>query len=84
MVNVVGRQCEDDFDECMLAPCLNNGSCINTIGSYSCFCESGFNGSSCEELINYCTPASCYHGICRSEGTHFVCTCNQGFTGKYN
>ena len=41
-----------DIDECALPDvsddCLNGGSCVNTMGSYTCQCSEGFTGSQCE------------------------------------
>lgn len=37
-----------DVDECMeFSPCLNNGACVNTVGSYYCRCEMGWTGQNC-------------------------------------
>ena len=35
-----------DIDECKLgsATCSADGSCTNTVGSYSCQCNKGFSG----------------------------------------
>ena len=37
-----------DIDECLLDPCLNNGTCVNTLGSFKCLCESGYEGPFCQ------------------------------------
>lgn len=34
-----------DVDECLDHPCHQNGTCINTIGSFDCECKEGFMGS---------------------------------------
>ena len=59
-----------DIDECAQNPCHDNASCINSIGSYECHCDSGFsgNGKNCtskyekkesiESLRHFVTP--CY------------------------
>ena len=44
--------CALDIDECASTSgntlCQNGGSCMNTVGSFTCNCSSGFNGSRCE------------------------------------
>ena len=32
--------------------CLNNGTCVDTSGSYYCLCENGWTGNNCE-IGNY-------------------------------
>ena len=34
-----------DVDECLSDSCDRNAACINTAGSYSCECNTGFSGS---------------------------------------
>lgn len=47
-----------DVNECMgKNPCVNNGTCSNTRGSYRCSCASGWTGKHCEEG-NYIKVAS--------------------------
>ena len=42
-----------DVDECEAQPCHPNATCIDTIGSYECVCNEGFdgNGRNCEGKI---------------------------------
>ena len=37
----VGSRCEVDIAraDCMQQPCLNGGTCVTAIGSYSCLCQ---------------------------------------------
>lgn len=37
----VGDFCDIDIDECNSSPCLNNGTCIDLVNSYSCDCKPG-------------------------------------------
>lgn len=50
----IGQRCTVDVDECVSKPCMNNGICHNTQGSYMCECPPGFSGMDCEEDINDC------------------------------
>jgi len=41
-----------DIDECADYPCGEHGTCMNGLGYYSCYCDSGyeFDGNTCVEL----------------------------------
>ncbi|KAH3855964.1 hypothetical protein DPMN_098542 [Dreissena polymorpha] len=43
----------------MTSSCKNNGSCINTNGSFSCQCEHGWDGYSCADDVNECSASPC-------------------------
>ena len=48
-----GALCQRDVDECAQADaCGGRGQCSNNVGSYSCACESGFTGDSCESMAD--------------------------------
>ena len=36
-----------DSDNCYPNPCLNNGTCIDEVDDYKCFCVPGFVGKNC-------------------------------------
>ena len=40
----------EDIDECLSLPCTH-GTCHNSMGSYSCTCESGWTGFNCDTGI---------------------------------
>ena len=37
-----------DVNECKSSPCENNGTCINSIGSYTCDCTDGWKDKDCK------------------------------------
>ena len=39
------------MDECSNNPCKNGGTCINSLGGFSCKCQQGFKGALCDEGI---------------------------------
>lgn len=36
-----------DIDYCAEIPCQNNGTCIDLINDYQCYCTDGFDGKNC-------------------------------------
>ena len=36
-----GDLCEINVDDCIDNPCLNNGSCVDGVNSYTCVCSPG-------------------------------------------
>jgi len=40
--------CVTDIDECEDRPCLNNASCVQGTGSFTCVCVPGYTGVLCE------------------------------------
>ena len=62
--------------KCISNPCLNGGTCLNGINSYTCTCPPGYTGSNCGD--------SCISKPCRNGGTCFnrfkTFTCN-GYSG---
>ena len=41
-------QCTE-IRECESQPCQNNGTCVNSVNSYSCHCIAGYTGDQCEK-----------------------------------
>ncbi|XP_006782015.2 coagulation factor IXa [Neolamprologus brichardi] len=71
-----------DGNQCMSGPCLNQGSCKDILGSYTCTCASGFTGSNCEIVIaKRCdvNNGDCTH-FCHSLGVFRAkCSCAAGY-----
>jgi len=75
-----------DINECTTIPgiCANGGRCINSYGSYLCFCNSGFYGTNCE-IYQPCLSSQCINGgSCISIGNYpyWQCICPVLYTGK--
>lgn len=75
------QPCED-IDECEeSSPCGSNSVCSNTIGSFSCSCESGYSspdGTDCVD-IDECsawTDSCDTNATCNNTDGWFVCGCN--------
>ncbi|CAF0762583.1 unnamed protein product [Rotaria sp. Silwood1] len=68
-----------DINECTTIPgiCANGGRCLNSYGSYLCFCNSGFYGTNCE-IYEPCRSTPCINGgTCVSTGNYpfWQCIC---------
>lgn len=53
----MGRHCEINHDDCDSSPCLNNGTCVDEIGNFTCLCQDGWSGGQCEINIDDCDPS---------------------------
>ncbi|KAM9356680.1 coagulation factor IXa [Symphorus nematophorus] len=71
-----------DGNQCKSSPCLNQGSCKDHLGYYTCSCLSGFTGRNCEIVIEKrcdMNNGGCMH-FCESMGTFGAkCSCATGY-----
>ncbi|KAG8520842.1 Delta and Notch-like epidermal growth factor-related receptor [Galemys pyrenaicus] len=78
-----GLYCEEEYNECLSAPCLNAATCRDLINGYECVCLPEYKGIHCESYKDPCANVSCLNGgTCDSEGLNGTCVCAPGFTGK--
>jgi len=69
-------------DPCSSSPCQNNATCNSEGDSYTCTCESGFDGTNCENNIDDCSDNPCQNGAtCNDEVASYTCNCATGFEG---
>lgn len=62
--------------------CLNNGTCIDDINTFSCRCRPGFYGTFCEYEQNECDSQPCKNGGTCTDGLGtYRCTCPVGYNG---
>ncbi|XP_006883868.1 PREDICTED: vitamin K-dependent protein Z [Elephantulus edwardii] len=67
--------------QCASQPCLNNGSCHDSIRSYTCNCSSGYEGRNCAYAKNECYPErtdGCQH-FCHPGQDSYMCSCAKGY-----
>ncbi|XP_052281644.1 uncharacterized protein LOC127879074 isoform X2 [Dreissena polymorpha] len=77
----VGKNCTQAI-QCQDAPCLNNGTCFPSNGSFICTCEREYTGIHCENRITACTSAPCQNGgMCLDQPGSFLCICPIIFIG---
>ncbi|XP_066277518.1 fibropellin-1-like [Branchiostoma lanceolatum] len=75
-----GRSCISAA--CRPNPCQNSGRCIGQDNSYTCDCQAGFSGVSCQININECASRPCQNGgQCRDGVNRYTCVCPAGFNG---
>jgi hypothetical protein len=70
-----------DIDECAANPCVENSTCTNYWGGYSCACASGYvaSGGACVD-IDECATTDCASGeTCVNLPGSYVCSCEAPF-----
>ena len=82
-----GFECEN-VNECKLTPCDENATCQNTLGSYNCQCNDGFDGDgfSCVDVSECTILDSRQHqfskfATCSNALGSNTCKCYSGFKG---
>ncbi|XP_022103223.1 protein jagged-1b-like [Acanthaster planci] len=79
-----GMLCDEDFNYCgRHKPCLNDGVCTNSgPNEFTCQCQPGFHGETCEEAEHPCENRPCGNGgTCLEIGEGFHCICTRGWKG---
>ncbi|KAI9514644.1 hypothetical protein NQZ68_031531 [Dissostichus eleginoides] len=71
-----------DGNQCKSSPCLNQGSCKDHLGYYTCTCPSGFTGRRCEIAIaKRCdvNNGDCMHFCESMRNVGAKCSCARGY-----
>lgn len=78
--------CQIDVDECLNQPCPSGSSCVNTDGSYTCQCQTGYtlgSGSTCQDVNECQTSSPCdVNAQCTNNIGSYSCACRGGFYGN--
>ncbi|XP_021344300.1 uncharacterized protein LOC110444201 isoform X4 [Mizuhopecten yessoensis] len=79
-----GLSCDSPLNECASQPCMNNGTCVDKIGEYRCYCNgTGFQGTRCNTKVMDCLDNTCLNmGVCHDYRNEFKCSCLPDFTGS--
>ncbi len=77
----LGDACDaDNDDNCATDPCLH-GTCIDEIAAFSCSCDAGRTGTTCNVDIDDCAANPCDHGACTDLVNDYSCACDPGWEG---
>ncbi|KAM4584163.1 protein jagged-1b-like isoform 3-T3 [Odontesthes bonariensis] len=78
-----GLNCQIADHACLSSPCLNGGSCSESIQGFECHCAPGWSGSYCSINVDECLMNPCSHeGTCQDLVNGFKCICPPQWTGK--
>lgn len=70
-----------DGDACLSLPCAHGGLCKDGIGSYTCYCQAGYQGFNCEIVVpELCESKNggCEH-FCNVARGNVECSCADGY-----
>ena len=63
-----------DIDDCVNHTCINGGSCVDGINSYSCSCVKEYTGDRCEKGEIYITLVEKLPLVSQVDATHMILT----------
>jgi hypothetical protein len=67
---------------CAPSPCENGAACIEQVDGFTCLCQPGFMGNTCETNIDDCPSSGCLNGGTCTDGIQsFECDCPSGYAG---
>ncbi|XP_078667238.1 uncharacterized protein LOC144909056 [Branchiostoma floridae x Branchiostoma belcheri] len=67
---------------CARSPCVHGTCTDGNNGGYTCACENGWEGISCDQNIDDCLSSPCAHGTCTDGVASYTCSCENGWTGN--
>uniref|UniRef100_A0A3B4WAH1 EGF-like domain-containing protein n=1 Tax=Seriola lalandi dorsalis TaxID=1841481 RepID=A0A3B4WAH1_SERLL len=78
-----------DVDECLLGliQCPNFSNCLNTVGSFVCECQEGYQGNRthCEDIDECLDNSTCpEHSKCINTNGGYLCLCDAGFSSPHS
>ena len=79
-----GTNCDNFIGLCHSDPCMNGGTCEETVGNfnYRCNCRPDFTGRNCSTRFNDCLSDPCQNNAtCVDMFANYSCRCPEGFTG---
>uniref|UniRef100_A0A3Q0RGZ8 EGF-like domain-containing protein n=1 Tax=Amphilophus citrinellus TaxID=61819 RepID=A0A3Q0RGZ8_AMPCI len=82
---LTGNLCQVNINECESSPCLNKGTCVDGVASFTCLCELPYSGPTCAEVLTPCSPNPCAnHADCIHTPDYmgYQCKCPPGWQGQ--
>ncbi|KAJ8920527.1 hypothetical protein NQ315_005396, partial [Exocentrus adspersus] len=80
-----GATCNEDIDECKIYSntICNHGICVNSKGSFQCYCMPGYTGEHCNLDFDECLSMPCHNNAsCVNLINNYECMCPPGYEGK--
>lgn len=80
-----GNLCQVNINECASSPCMNKGTCVDGVASFTCLCELPYSGPTCAEVLTPCSPNPCAnHAACTHTPDYlgYQCNCQPGWQGR--
>ncbi|XP_041485274.1 protein eyes shut-like [Lytechinus variegatus] len=70
---------------CLSSPCLNGGSCRESLGGFTCDCLENYVGNTCQLSSSMCHLNPCVNGgTCHDDPTiRFYCLCDPCYFGEF-
>lgn len=82
--SLTGNLCQLNINECASSPCLNKGTCVDGVASFTCRCELPYSGPTCAEVLTPCSPNPCANNaVCTHTPDYlgYQCNCQSGWQG---
>ena len=71
-----------DINECESRNCPENSTCENNVGSFTCTCNTGYDGELCLDVDECLANGTCdEHAECTNTIGSYSCNCNKGYYG---
>nr|XP_054759304.1 uncharacterized protein LOC129265319 [Lytechinus pictus] len=79
----IGLHCT--IPACLSSPCLNGGSCRESLGGFTCDCLENYVGNTCQLFRSMCHLNPCVNGgTCHDDPTiRFYCLCDPCYFGEF-
>ena len=82
LAGFTGDFCQLNIDDCEDEDCSGNGRCEDGINGFTCVCEAGYTGETCE-TIDHCFRVNCSgNGVYTNTPDSILCMCEPEYVGE--